>query len=64
MYLCITIFYMRTKILMPQNEPSDSELRELMKEVLLEVKENAVKTKIIIKNSILLEIQKVKSKSK
>ncbi|MBI2259549.1 MAG: hypothetical protein HYU67_11735 [Flavobacteriia bacterium] len=55
---------MRTKILMPQNEPSDSELRELMKEVLLEVKENAVKTKIIIKNSILLEIQKVKSKSK
>ena len=53
---------MRTKILMPQNEPSDRELRQLMKEVLREVKENTVKTKILIKNSVLLEIQKIKSK--
>jgi hypothetical protein len=60
----VQLFFMRTKILMPQNEPSDRELRQLMKEVLLEVKENTVKTKILIKNSILLEIQKIKSKSK
>lgn len=55
---------MRTKILMPHNEPSDKELRDLMKEVLLEVKENAANTKTIIRNSILHEIQKVKSKNK
>lgn len=51
---------MRTKILMPQYEPTDKELNDLMKEVVIEVKENALKTKKLIENSILLEIQKVK----
>jgi hypothetical protein len=52
---------MRTKILMPQNEPTDKELNDLMKEVVAEVKVNALKTKILIENNILLEIEKVKA---
>jgi hypothetical protein len=52
---------MRTKILMPQYEPTDKELNDLMKEVVAEVKVNALKTKILIENNILLEIEKVKS---
>lgn len=55
---------MRTKILMPQYEPTDKELNDLMKEVVDEVRENALKTKELIENSILLEIQKVKSSFK
>lgn len=46
---------------MPQYEPTDKELNDLMKEVVIEVKENALKTKKLIENSILLEIQKVKA---
>ena len=52
---------MRTKILMPQYEPTDKELNDLMKEVVAEVKVNALKTKILIENNILLEIEKVKA---
>ena len=52
---------MRTKILMPQYEPTDKELSDLMKEVVAEVKVNALKTKILIENNILLEIEKVKA---
>ena len=52
---------MRTKILMPQYEPTDKELNDLMKEVVAEVKVNALKTKILIENNILLEIKKVKA---
>jgi hypothetical protein len=52
---------MRTKILMPQYEPTDKELNDLMKEVVAEVKVNALKTKILIDNNILLEIEKVKA---
>ncbi len=52
---------MRTKILMPQYEPTDKELNDLMKEVVAEVKINALKTKILIENNILLEIEKVKA---
>ena len=32
---------MRTKILMPQYEPTDKELNDLMKEVIIEVKQKA-----------------------
>jgi hypothetical protein len=52
---------MRTKILMPQYEPTDKELNDLIKEVVAEVKVNALKTKILIENNILLEIEKVKA---
>lgn len=52
---------MRTKILMPQYESTDKELNDLMKEVVAEVKVNALKTKILIENNILLEIEKVKA---
>ena len=52
---------MRTKILMPQYEPTDKELNDLMKEVVAEVKVNALKTKILIENNILLEIETVKA---
>lgn len=55
---------MRTKILMPQYEPTDKELNDLMKEVVTEVKVSALKTKLLVENSILLEISKVKAKFK
>lgn len=35
------IYFMRTKILMPQYEPTDKELNDLMKEVLIDVKNRA-----------------------
>ena len=46
---------------MPAYEPTDKELNDLMKEVVKEVRENAIVTKNLIQNSILFEIQKVKS---
>jgi hypothetical protein len=51
---------MRTKILMPQYEPTDKELNDLMKEVLVDVKNRAKLAKEKFDKSLTDALKKIK----
>lgn len=55
---------MRKNILLSQYEPTDKELSDLMKEVLEDVRNKTLKTKKLVRQNILLEIERVKKSFK